>query len=454
MDPSKFSLSGKLILIPFIAFFVTNQVTTSISLWNATGVLHLRKDNATFAVVPGKRHSAEVLNNHSQVQASLPRHNGSLVEAWNAKGLLHRKDNATFGVVPDKGYSAEVVNNRSQEVQARRNVSLEEACKLGTAQSALWTANTKEENDIFWKVMKCQKRLYTRRQEQWHVETRPTPSSLRCGDSIMDDFENIIASYDTIVYIGDSITRQQFFTMVCLLDSSLEPEHIQIPNDNSNYNWRHNASNTSILYREQLTIIHSDPTFLRHTQAKSTPKELTIFNLGAHYGHSFRNPPLTRSQLQEAAQAIAERSNGTNATMFWVETVDFQWPTANGEYVQRCWECKCEALTPDRILGHGKLNIPKRYIEEALNQSRSTDCIPNCKTANWRNDLTNSVLQSHPGSKVSIIPVWKQLVSSGFPHARVDGDCTHKSTDALIAVVQQTLRGMKSVAKSWNSNLR
>jgi hypothetical protein len=87
-------------------------------------------------------------------------------------------------------------------------------------------------------------------------------------------------------------------------------------------------------------------------------------------------------------------------------------------------------------------------------ERNNSRCIPSCFPANWRNDVSNVILSketnySTTSKSVTIVPIWKQLVEFGFPQPRHDGDCTHKSTDALIAIVQQVLRSMKRHAMEF-----
>lgn len=155
--------------------------------------------------------------------------------------------------------------------------------------------------------------------------------------------------------------------------------------------------------------------------------------------------------------------------MFFIESTDEQWPTSNGIHTKICtWHCKCEPLDNDRIAGKGALidhskhnrNISGdlsihldaqqneklqtfygRYFPHLVNVSDYSISVPSYLHANWRNDISHSILlQSAP--HIKIVPVWKQLVAQSMPHSRNDGDCTHKSLDAVIAIVEQLTRTM------------
>jgi len=270
----------------------------------------------------------------------------------------------------------------------------------------------------------------------------------------MEEFNSILSHYEKIVFLGDSLQRQLFFTLSCMMNSSLLREDIVTAKTNelaetvrSDFQWTHESSNTSVMFRMLPKALHKSDIFNSYI-SDSNPRHALIVNLGAHYHpHKIHGA----KALEEDTRSIAEIAQQTNASVFWVDTIDFQWPTSNGEFVSKCWECKCEALTPGRILGTGEFTGPERYrsnprypsIDVPVPPNHSSPCIPYCLPANWRNQASNGVLEDPKYSAIQLVPTWHQLVSSGFPQSRFSyGDCTHKSTDALIAMAQQLLRAL------------
>jgi hypothetical protein len=347
---------------------------------------------------------------------------------------------------------------------------LKSACDWNTSKTALWTKNTAEENVLFGQVQACHRRLYPDRTEIWVESSRPPPSSLRCDDKIMNEFKSIISSYDNLIFMGDSLIRQQFVTMLCMLDPSTEQDSIAFAINATGleafdkmrvvYNDSQNKYLVSINYLRVNMGVNGYRHFQKLTGANATEKDLFILNQGAWY------QPETLHMLQRTAKGILQRAQMTNATIFYMETVDFQWPSSNGQHVELCSDCQCEPLTPQRIRGDGNFTGPARYLGSGRSLSHSVlerfkplyadffernhsfnDCIPYCLPANWRNDVTNSILSQE--AAITIVPIWKQLVSFGFPQNRRAGDCTHKSTDALIAMNQQLLRSMKRRAMEF-----
>jgi hypothetical protein len=62
-------------------------------------------------------------------------------------------------------------------------------------------------------------------------------------------------------------------------------------------------------------------------------------------------------------KSVLQQARETSATMMWVETAPFEWPSTTGEFVPNCFDCKCEALTPQRIRGYGNFTGPPRYLQ-------------------------------------------------------------------------------------------
>jgi hypothetical protein len=148
-----------------------------------------------------------------------------------------------------------------------------------------------------------------------------------------------------------------------------------------------------------------------------------------------------------------------------VEPTEEQWPTSNGMFTTSCsWRCKCEALTPERILGVGNAYDHSEHQVDMSQDKRNTgpfvdlidfgtspsqrtneSCIPDCLPASWRRDLANGILGTNSSSKLHIVPVWRQLVERGVLNAKLPFDCTHKSADALMVMTQQLVRSMLQV---------
>ena len=247
----------------------------------------------------------------------------------------------------------------------------------------------------------------------------------------MDDFRSILSYYDKIIFIGDSIQRQLFFTLSCMAKTSLSKRNIlPASGENSVFSWHHEPTNTLIEFRESPKALHKKQAFQNLTTVDSSPRNAVIVNLGAHYH------PDKIDLFKNHTRSIADAAETTSTNIFWVETVDFQWPTTNGEFIANCRKCRCEALTPGRILGMAEFtgsdryrrnpDYPKYNVPIPPNHPSGL-CIPYCLPANWRNHATNSVLE-HPKYKaIHLVPIWKQLVSSGYAQSRyISGDCTHK----------------------------
>ena len=376
-------------------------------------------------------------------------------------------------------------------------------CGFRSRVSPAWTDNTPRENAAFFRIQACHRRRNPRGREVWG-EDRAPPASLRCGadgsdDGIMEDAAMIVASYRTIHFIGDSLLRQVYFTLLCVLN--ITEGDIETANDlGSRAEYKrdekdgHSTSTTALQYK--CTVFNH----ATHTPKAASPRDLVVVDAGLAYqaqSDKFHD-------LVSVARHVRDASQTTNATILWVETINSEWPTSNGDFVEQTFNrpgVRCEALTAESIRGNGNftgpahflnetwrrqnLNMFGPYVEQAERNRRVADhlapyyppavargivaaagedgahCLPHCAPANWRNDVTNAILARNatgddgrraPAAKaVAIVPAWRQLVARGVPQHQRDGDCTHKSMEAVLAMVQQLLRVMQRQREALSS---
>jgi hypothetical protein len=332
-----------------------------------------------------------------------------------------------------------------------------------------------------------------------------TITSLQCKQRISPKkLSHIVQQHDRIWFIGDSVMRQQYHSLLCMLPRRKSSDPILLPLDNDDRdmvaafpykpdlglglrfeNISENESdiahihNTTIIrysrfgkqFGDYRSILYS--TFPNAVQTSSA-KDAIVMNAGLHYDIKFAQ------QLVDDVTFIANASLYSQAVIYFMETTDEQWPTSNGMFARPCmWKCHCEPLTLDRIKGLGvardkgpqnvmfSLNdreMPSKehfdglysdYLKnfssfpQAENASVE-QCVPNCAPASWRSDLTNPILGNRLLSHVQLVPVWSQLVNRGLVHATADGDCTHKSLDALQMMNEQLARSMYSTMSQRN----
>ena len=350
-----------------------------------------------------------------------------------------------------------------------------------------WTRNSASEDELLFNTMKCARRI-GRKGYIWDNNTRAPPTTLRCGsnnEDIMNQMDSIISFYKTISFIGDSILAQQYFSFLCIMRNHsltkknfkrLCPTAYKVKKKECNYELEllNNNSKTKLRYFKMGLLFQErelyDYAFPMATDGNATYQDLVIVNLGVHYW------PWDVDKLVKATEFVYNRSQNTNATILFVESTDPQWQSTTGEFVKEFgWYPKypCKALDSKRIKGEGNYTGPSHLIAhyqnsvntysgskvfqsmypeyfarhpEYFGKNRSASlCVPYCLPANWRNDVTNAILskKSNTTRPVTIVPVWRQLIAHGVPHNIYNGDCTHKSMDAIIAMNQQLLREMK-----------
>lgn len=310
-----------------------------------------------------------------------------------------------------------------------------------------WVPYTHQDYKVLKGILQCDRSASEAGQKMDRL------TKLQCTVNVGDTMSSIISQFDRIWFIGDSILRQQFWNLICMLSPNMNKrEQLSSMGGYGDESWIRTTHNGTILqytrfgwlFDNEETALYKD-TFPEAIRTY-TNRDAIVINAAAHYtGRRI-------STLNRTAHFITEMSFKSNASIFFVEASDEQWPTSNGYFTPSCWgQCQCESLTPERLLGTG-------HVSQAVNISQDNPttpfdfdsalrndslCIPNCLPANWRNDLANPVLGR---GRLTIVPVWRQLVAHGMPHSRYErGDCTHKSSDALIVMNHQLGRSMLQV---------
>jgi hypothetical protein len=152
----------------------------------------------------------------------------------------------------------------------------------------------------------------------------------------------------------------------------------------------------------------------------------------------------------------------TNASVFYMEPYLEEWPTSNGNYASSCGYLSsmkgvCEFLNPARLLGRGNYStcpithplptlrvsnlILDRLYPGFFFRATSEHCQPSCLPATWRTDMARAILAVTENA-VSVVPIFWQLHAKGSPSNRNQGDCIHKSLDAVLLFNEQMARIM------------
>ena len=261
---------------------------------------------------------------------------------------------------------------------------------------------------------------------------------------------SFLASYDHVHFFGDSVMRQQFATLLCMMDPLNAHNNVPVPEGELEIAYHLNqplGRQTVFKYTE------TGSARLFHDAIKALPESshnATLFVIGGGLRFHPRDTPNKTfahhalgddcPELVQFARSVASVAFSAPPALviLWMETTDQQWPTDNGDFHKNCmWFATCAPVTPAREIGMGNSSDVCRHGPNNKLRDKVGVCLPNCLAANWRNMLTNPVFE---GSRVQVVPVWQQLVSHGYPHMRKNGDCAHKSLDVLIMMNQQLLR--------------
>mmetsp|Transcript_40669 Transcript_40669/g.86615 ORF Transcript_40669/g.86615 Transcript_40669/m.86615 type:complete len:397 (-) Transcript_40669:183-1373(-) len=308
-------------------------------------------------------------------------------------------------------------------------------CKDGPP---VFRQRTTIELDFLQEVHECTQDL----EKIIEVETKKWPPQLEaktpmlvCDAEEVDTMSQLefvrstIKKYRHIWFVGDSILRQQFNTLQCMLDPSARaywtyllfdhltnsisfldedyPLHLNQPGPLStiiemrSWGWMFDHSE-SPLYETTF------PSILR----VATENDAIILNAGAHYNDQRVN------LMEKALRFIAQQSLKTNATIYYIEPTPEEWKTSNGMY-RRGTHQGCSTLTKDQL-------------------------IDGSPPASWRSDLARSIFANSESNDhmVNFVPTFWQLIATNHTTNRNEYDCTHKSLSAAYFMNSQLLRAI------------
>ena len=211
----------------------------------------------------------------------------------------------------------------------------------------------------------------------------------------------------------------------------------------------------------------------------SSLKDIIVMNgASAHYNAEYG------SRFQKALQFISSQAKLSKAPIYFIEPTPEEWPTTNGMYTPTCprRDCICEALTDERMMGHGEFTWPPppgdtkgapqswwimkdakfaRRLEVDFFQRRyphmdpslldytniaSNGCTLNCLPNTWRLDMVRQAFlqnttHTNNNNDVNVIPLYWQLVSNPEGSTgRGAGDCTHRNLYGTEVMIFQWIR--------------
>ena len=200
---------------------------------------------------------------------------------------------------------------------------------------------------------------------------------LNCSTPInFGTIRSTLSRYDIVWLHGDSIVEQTFYTLACLMNSSIN----ELPTNAELLKRKGNLAKQGRLI-EKFTFIHAlGSTEFRYSRfgiqwglndnlykydfpfaVRSLTSDDIILTMGAssHY------TPSKASQYEKALDFIASQSKLSNASIYLFEPTLEEWSTSNGFFTPSCmWKCGCETLTEERMNGHAKFITSDKEKDE------------------------------------------------------------------------------------------
>lgn len=306
---------------------------------------------------------------------------------------------------------------------------------------------------------------------------------LRCNTEVTyETLRSTLSRFDRVWLHGDSVMEQQFYTLACMMNTS-----VTVPKDSDlggpkkmrwtaglgfngieKFTYSHARGSTEFIYSRFGRSWGLDSNLFKldfpMAVKELTPRDAILIDAATHY------PAARVAEYERAIGFIAEQSTLAKASVFYMEPTPEEWPTSNGQWTKTCiWRCTCEALDELRLEGRGKFTQPQNETIDGaysagegkpvvpffqrlypgfradLAVSNSTHkCIPNCLPATWRVDYVRSLFLEKAPLEVHIVPTFWQLASKATNTGRGRGDCTHRNLYATTLMNFQWIRTILS----------
>lgn len=289
------------------------------------------------------------------------------------------------------------------------------------------------------------------------IHPRAMRGQLDCHTPVsFETVRSMLLQFDTVWFHGDSIMGQVFYSLSCMLNSTIEWNSTRIMEQHGlrpvglgkstyeQFTYRHDAGITTFIYSRFGQIWKFDDNLFRYdfpeaVRTLSSSDALVTNAAAVHYD------PDHGTNFSEIADFIAAQSLLTNATFFWFEPTPQEWATVNGMYTRgidrpTAEVCNCAVLTDAQLMGTEDtfLCIRAQAVYKAMrgNASKVPKSVPN----SWRTDVVRSAVEKVNHNKIHLVPIYWQLVSREGGSSLRDGDCTHKDIYSIINMIYQWAR--------------
>ena len=358
-----------------------------------------------------------------------------------------------------------------------------DGCGLVNSQhSSQWIPFTESENEDVEKLQECLKRAVPGAWGYHNITPSAFMGQLNCSIPVtFDTVQSALSQYKTVWMHGDSIMAQTFYTLGCMMNSSIEEWNgTRIGetmwktglgyNGPEQFTHKHSLGSTKFMYSRFGKQWRLDKN-LYEDDFPMAIRTLTSHDAIVTNGAAVHNHANAGSKFERDVDFIAEHSKKTNATTFFFEPSPSEWPSSsNGMFLDDIfWRaCECHALTEAQLLGVDNNYTCDRIITKKERRVKpdsffnrtypgsdlflrgtgidSDDCIPNCVPNFWRTDVVREGINKSSAHNIHIVPIYWQLVSRFGGSYKRHGDCTHKDLYANMAMLFQwtrTILGLK-----------
>ena len=248
-----------------------------------------------------------------------------------------------------------------------------------------WVPYSDDDYAIKKRIQECTWRMPNNKYKRLEAKhPYKNESKLICHTEIsLETIRSVLSRYRRIWFIGDSVHRQQFQVLLCMIHPDLQSSDINVSVpllrlsfsddnpivyewnhlDNNNNNNNNNSSSSSSIYQASkgwttafryssfVRTIDTGERVLYQTEfmtaiRTSTVDDMIVINAAHHYDSRHFD------KLERAAMHIARQR--TNAMLVFMEAGDEQWPTSNGMFTKACmWTCACKPLSDLQNRGLG-----------------------------------------------------------------------------------------------------
>lgn len=283
------------------------------------------------------------------------------------------------------------------------------------------------------------------------VHPRAIRGQLNCTIPITFDIvRSVLSRYNIVWFHGDSILAQTFYTLACMLNSTIEQWNGN--NTISNIVWkvglgmdtpeqfeyRHASGTTKFIYSRFGQSWGLDANLFEYdfplAAANLSSRDAIVTNGAAAHYH-----PDHGRNFSTVVDFIIEKSKITNATMYYFEPTHQEWPTSNGIYRENLGSCPCYPLTDAQLMG-----METNYTCDAATRLYGNISISKVPSF-WQVDVVKHLLVEKSSINIHLVPIYWQLVSRDGGSSKHDGDCTHKDVYATITMIYQLTRAIMDV---------